>query len=95
MQVWLTVEMQSDGSLVLHGDSDSKITKGLCAVLIRALSGMTAPELLKVIMIPIPATERLGFLALPTALEGSGRRGLEILSSNALDTGKEKEATDF
>ncbi len=38
-QVWLVMERGSDGTLVIRGDSDAHIVKGLVALLIRLYSG--------------------------------------------------------
>ncbi len=42
-RVWVGTELV-DGKLVLHADSDSLITKGLIALFIRLLSGLTPQE---------------------------------------------------
>jgi len=47
-QVWLAASLDAEGRVAFQGDSDSEISKGLCAVLVQALSGMTADEILKV-----------------------------------------------
>ncbi|KAK3284244.1 hypothetical protein CYMTET_8097, partial [Cymbomonas tetramitiformis] len=47
-QVWITAELGADGSIIYRGDSDSDISKGLCAVLIKCLSGLTPLEVLEV-----------------------------------------------
>ena len=44
-RVWVGTEMD-DGKLVIHADSDSLITKGLIALFIRLLSGLTPAEIL-------------------------------------------------
>lgn len=43
-QVWLEVEMVGDKTLV-HADSDALVTRGLCAVVSRVLSGLSLGEL--------------------------------------------------
>lgn len=45
-QVWVGTEVDGDGKLVIHADSDSLITKGLIALFIRLLSGLTPQEIL-------------------------------------------------
>jgi quinolinate synthase len=48
-QVWLTVELSSsDGRVYFGVDSDAEVTRGLCAILVEALNGTTAEELLAV-----------------------------------------------
>lgn len=44
-QVWVGAELQ-EGKLIIHADSDSLITKGLIAIFIRLLSGLTPQEVL-------------------------------------------------
>lgn len=44
-QVWVGTEVQ-EGKLIIHADSDSLITKGLIALFIRLLSGLTPQEVL-------------------------------------------------
>lgn len=44
-QVWVGTEVQ-DGKFIIHADSDSLITKGLIALFIRLLSGLTPQEVL-------------------------------------------------
>lgn len=45
-QVWVGTEIQ-DGKFIIHADSDSLITKGLIALFIRLLSGLTPQEILE------------------------------------------------
>ena len=42
-QVWIAPEFTDGGALVLHGDSDALVTRGLVAVLVSLLSGLPAP----------------------------------------------------
>ena len=44
-QVWVGTEL-TDGKLIIHADSDSLITKGLIALFIRLLSGLTPQEVM-------------------------------------------------
>ena len=44
-RVWVGTEMD-DGKLIIHADSDSLITKGLIALFIRLLSGLSPAEVL-------------------------------------------------
>ena len=48
MQVWLTVDLSSDGRVHFGVDSDSEVTRGLCSILLEGLNGATADELLAV-----------------------------------------------
>lgn len=45
-RVWVGSELK-DGRLLLHADSDSVITKGLIALFIRLLSGLTPEEIVR------------------------------------------------
>ncbi len=45
-RVWVGTEME-DGKLIIHADSDSLITKGLIALFIRLLSGLTPAAILE------------------------------------------------
>lgn len=47
-QVWLHVELDGNNKLRFLADSDSEITKGFCACLIRVLDGTTPEEVLAV-----------------------------------------------
>ncbi|MBE7219433.1 MAG: SufE family protein [Caulobacteraceae bacterium] len=44
-QVWLVSEPTADGRLMLRGDSDAHLVKGLVAVVIRLFSGAGAAEI--------------------------------------------------
>jgi cysteine desulfuration protein SufE len=46
-QVWLHAELTPDGKMILHGDSDAMIVKGLVAVLLNVYSGAAPEEILK------------------------------------------------
>ena len=45
-QVWLHAELSADGKVVLEGDSDAMIVKGLVALLVKVYSGSTPEEIL-------------------------------------------------
>jgi len=70
-QVWLTAERSADGRLVLHGDSDAHIVKGLVALLLR-LYGGEPPER----ALGIDARAELGRLDLEGHLTPSRSNGL-------------------
>lgn len=46
-QVWMHAELSDDGKMILHGDSDAMIVKGLVAVLLKVYSGADPEEILK------------------------------------------------
>jgi len=46
-RVWVGTKLQQDGSMAIYADSDSLITKGLIALFIRLLSGLTPAEIIK------------------------------------------------
>ena len=48
LQVWVSASLDEQGRVVLQGDSDSQITRGLCAILVQALAGMLPADLLQV-----------------------------------------------
>ena len=48
LQVWVHAEAGADGRLRFAADSDSELTRGLAAVLVSALSGLTLDEVLQV-----------------------------------------------
>ncbi len=48
VQVWVHAEMDSAGRIKFAADSDSKLTRGLAAVLVKALSGLTPDQVLQV-----------------------------------------------
>lgn len=48
VQVWVKAEQDSQGLLYFSGDSDSDISKGLCAVLCACLSGKRAQDVMDI-----------------------------------------------
>ncbi len=46
-QVWLHAQLSSQGEVVLQGDSDAMIVKGLVALLLRVYSGANPNEILQ------------------------------------------------
>lgn len=45
-QVWLVAELNSQGQMILQGDSDALIVKGLVGLLLQVYSGSTPAEIL-------------------------------------------------
>ncbi|KAL1542039.1 quinolinate synthase [Salvia divinorum] len=73
-QVWLHVEMDGGGRMRFLAESDSEITKGFCACLVRALDGATAEEVL--------AFKAEDFEALSVAGLNGGKGGYSSSRSN-------------
>ena len=48
LQAWMDARLDGSGRVQLSGDSDSALTRGLVAVLLRGLSGLTPEEVLAV-----------------------------------------------
>ena len=48
VQVWVHAELDAAGRVHFAADSDSELTRGLAAVLVRALSGLTPEEVQQV-----------------------------------------------
>ena len=48
LQVWISAELDASGHVRFSGTSDSELSRGLCAVLVAALSGLTPEEVLQV-----------------------------------------------
>ncbi len=57
-QVWLHAQLNEQGQMILHGDSDAMIVKGLAALLLRLYSGLAPAEVLQT---PPTFIEDLGF----------------------------------
>lgn len=45
-QVWLSAELDSQGQMILHGDSDALIVKGLVGLLLKVYSGSAPSDIL-------------------------------------------------
>lgn len=58
-QVWLVAETGKDGRVLLRGDSDAHIVRGLIAVLLASCSGLRREELAQVDLESV--FDRLGF----------------------------------
>ena len=47
-QVWVSADLDGSGRMVFNGTSDSELTRGMCALLVEAMSGLTPEEVLQV-----------------------------------------------
>jgi len=47
-QVWARVEVTDDNVVVVEADSDAQLTRGLCAIIVKSLSGASAEQVLSV-----------------------------------------------
>ena len=74
-RVWLGHDLRPDGSLHFYGDSEGRIVRGLLAVLLTAIEGKTAKQLLAVD--PLALFDELG---LRSQLSTSRNNGLTALS---------------
>lgn len=52
-EVWMTARLDQDNRVQFAGDSNSELTRGLCAVLVKAMSGMTPEAVLQVCIIAV------------------------------------------
>lgn len=57
-QVWLSAKLDNQGNMVIHGDSDALIVKGLVALLLKVYSGTPPAE---VLVTPPEFLRALGF----------------------------------
>ena len=46
--MWISAELDASGRVRFSGTSDSELSRGLCAVLVAALSGLTPEAVLQV-----------------------------------------------
>ena len=46
-QVWLHAELDNQGRMIIHGDSDAMIVKGLVALLLKVYSGANPEDILQ------------------------------------------------
>lgn len=56
----MSAELDGEGRLRLMADSDSELTRGLAALLVEGLSGLTLEELLQVGLEPLQPPARAG-----------------------------------
>lgn len=75
-RVWLGYTRQPDGTLHFYGDSEGRIVRGLLAVLLTAVEGKTAQQLLE--KDPLELFDQLG---LRNQLSASRNSGLAALAA--------------
>ncbi|CDG88585.1 cysteine desulfurase sulfur acceptor subunit CsdE [Xenorhabdus bovienii] len=73
-RVWLGHQLRSDGCLHFYGDSEGRIVKGLLAVLLTAVEGKTAEQVLQA-----PLSELFQHMGLEQQLSGSRLNGIKSL----------------
>ena len=74
-RVWLGYQRQPDGTLHFYGDSEGRIVRGLLAVLLTAVEGKTADEILQ-----SDPLQLFSELDLQTQLSSSRSAGLQALA---------------
>lgn len=89
-QVWVRAYLESDGeSVVYEADSDSVLTKGLAALLVKGLSGQSVEEILRV------SPDFIVLLGLQQSLTPSRNNGflnmLKLMQKKAFQLNAEKE----
>jgi sulfur transfer protein SufE len=66
-QVWVHAELDESGRVQFAAESESELTRGLAAVLVACLSGLTPSQVLEVGMVA---------LSLPASLSKKSRQGV-------------------
>lgn len=83
-RVWLGYTLHQNGTLHFFGDSEGRIVRGLLAVLLTAVEGKTATELL--VHSPMALFDELGLSA---QLSASRSQGLHALNEAILDAARQ------
>ena len=86
-RVWLGYEEDAEGRLHFFGDSEGRIVRGLLAVLLTAVEGKSAAELLA--HSPLALFDELGLRAQLSASRG---QGLIALNDAVLDAARQAQA---
>ncbi|CCW31574.1 Uncharacterized sufE-like protein ygdK [Xenorhabdus nematophila F1] len=79
-RVWLGHQLRPDGHLHFYGDSESRIVKGLLAVILTAVEGKAPEQILQT-----PLTELFQQLGLAQQLSGSRLNGVQSLINTIQD----------
>ena len=51
-EVWMTAKLDKNNRVQFNGDSNSELTRGLCALLVESMSGLTPQDVLQVWSLP-------------------------------------------
>ena len=86
-RVWLGHTLATDGTLHFYGDSEGRIVRGMLAVLLTAVEGKNATELLA--HSPLALFDELGLRAQLSASRG---QGLIALSDAVQDAARQAQA---
>ncbi|POT56512.1 cysteine desulfurase sulfur acceptor subunit CsdE [Citrobacter amalonaticus] len=86
-RVWLGYSLTANGTMHFFGDSEGRIVRGLLAVLLTAVEGKTAAELLE--NSPLELFDELG---LRTQLSASRSQGLHALSEAIVLAARQTQA---
>lgn len=86
-RVWLGTVVTNDGKLHFFGDSEGRIVRGLLAVLLTAVEGKSAAELLA--QDPLTLFDELGLRA---QLSASRSQGLAALGEAVSDAARRRQA---
>lgn len=75
-RVWLGMQIQPDGRLHFYADSEGRIVKGLLAVILTRIEGLSADDVLA-----LDITAALASLGIADQLSSSRAQGIEAISA--------------
>jgi cysteine desulfuration protein SufE len=73
-QVWIVTELATNGRLIIRGDSDAHIVRGLIALMLKLYSGQTPSDILG--FDPQAAFARLGLASALSSQRANGLRSM-------------------